>query len=94
MLMTVYVYCRIEVLDLSPTDYENPSEVLSRLKQVSSVPTYQEEFEKLSHRVDGLPEIFLIDCFIARLWDEIRLDVKVKQLKSLQDAIGIARLIE
>lgn len=55
---------------------------------------YQEVFEKLSHQVDGLPETFLIGCFIAGLQDEIRLDVKIKQPRTLIEAIGVARLIE
>lgn len=55
---------------------------------------YQEEFEKLSHQVDNLPKQFLVGCFIAGLRDEIRLDVKVKQAKTLSDTIGVARLIE
>jgi hypothetical protein len=45
------------------------------LKQTSTVAVYQEAFERLSHKVDGLPETFLIGCFIVGLWDEIRLDV-------------------
>jgi hypothetical protein len=40
--------------------------------------------------VDGLPENFLIGCFIAGLRDEIRLDVKIKQPHSLADTIGVA----
>ena len=67
------------LLRFGPTDYEDPSEALTRLKQVSSVVAYQEEFEKLSHWVDSLPETFLIGCFVAGLRNEIRLDVKVKQ---------------
>lgn len=55
---------------------------------------YQEAFEKLSHRVDAVPERFLIGCFIAGLRDEIRIDVKIKQPGTLVDAIGVARLIE
>ena len=62
-------------LRFSPTEYEDPSEALTRLKQTSTVAVYQEAFERLSHRVDGLPETFLIGCFIVGLWDEIRLDV-------------------
>ncbi|KAL5810297.1 hypothetical protein ACOSQ4_026865 [Xanthoceras sorbifolium] len=76
------------------TDYEDPSKALTRLKQTSSVSVYQEEFEKLSHRVDELPEKFLISCFVAGLKDEIRLDVKIKQPRSLADPIGVARLVE
>ncbi|KAL6313963.1 hypothetical protein AAG906_011693 [Vitis piasezkii] len=58
------------------------------------VAAYHETFEKLSHQVDGLPEAFLVGCFITGLRDDIRLDVKIKQPKVLAYAIGVARLIE
>ena len=77
-----------------PTDYEDPAEALTRLRQTTAVAAYQEAFERLSHRVDGLPETFLIGCFIAGLRDDIRLDVKIKQPRTLADAIGVARLVE
>ncbi|KAL5555249.1 hypothetical protein UlMin_037485 [Ulmus minor] len=81
-------------LRFGPTDYEDPTEALTRLKQTTTIAAYQEAFEKLSHRVDGLPENFLIGCFIAGLRDEIRIDVKIKQPRTLADTIGVARLIE
>jgi len=37
---------------------------------------------------------FLIGCFIAGLRDEIRLDIKIKQPRTLANTIGVARLIE
>ncbi|KAL5753596.1 hypothetical protein ACOSP7_021816 [Xanthoceras sorbifolium] len=72
------------------TDYKDPSEALIRFKQTTTVSTYEEEFEKLSYRVDELPENFLIWCFVIGLNDNIRLDVKIKQPRSLADAIGVA----
>ncbi|KAL5556185.1 hypothetical protein UlMin_038421, partial [Ulmus minor] len=81
-------------LRFGPTDYEDPSEALTRLKQTTTIAAYQEAFEKLSHRVDGLPENFLIGFFIAGLRDEIRIDIKIKQPRTLADTIGMARLIE
>ncbi|KAL5704564.1 hypothetical protein ACHQM5_022972 [Ranunculus cassubicifolius] len=77
-----------------PTDYDDPSEALTRLKQTSTVDVYQHEFERLSQLVDNLPEPYLIGCFIAGLKDEIRLDLKIKKPRSLSEAIGVARLIE
>ncbi|KAH9648047.1 retrotrans gag domain-containing protein [Citrus sinensis] len=71
-----------------PTDYEDPSEALTRLKQTSTLEAYQEAFEKLSHCIDGLPENFLVGCCIAGLKDEIGLDVKIKQPRTLTDATG------
>ncbi|KAL5787156.1 hypothetical protein ACOSP7_004105 [Xanthoceras sorbifolium] len=65
-----------------PTDYDDPSEALSRLKQTTTVNAYQEAFEKLSHRVDNLPENFLVG------------NVRVKQPKTLSETINVAHLIE
>ena len=44
--------------------------------------------------MDGLHKLFLKGCSIAGLWEEIRLDVKIKQPRSLAEAIGVARLVE
>jgi hypothetical protein len=76
------------------TDYEDPLEALTRLKQTTTIAAYQEAFERLSHRVDNLLEKFLIGCFIVGLRDDIRIDVKIKQPVTLADTIGVARLIE
>jgi hypothetical protein len=77
-----------------PIDYEDPLEALSRLKQTTTVNAYQEAFEKLSYKVDDLLETFLVGCFIAGLKDEIHLDVRVKQPKTLSESISVAHLIE
>ncbi|RVW26324.1 Transposon Tf2-12 polyprotein [Vitis vinifera] len=73
-------------LRFGPTDYKDPSEALTRLKQTTSVAAYQEAFERLSYQVDGLPESFLIGCFIAGLRDEIRIDRKPNQQTRFQPA--------
>nr|GEZ49022.1 hypothetical protein [Tanacetum cinerariifolium] len=77
-----------------PTEYEDPSEALHRLKQSTTVVIYQETFERLSNRVEGLPESFLVCCFIGGLKDEIRLEVKLKKPRRLVKAMGMARLVE
>ncbi|KAJ0042456.1 hypothetical protein Pint_17421 [Pistacia integerrima] len=51
-------------LRFGPIDYKDPSKALTRLKQTTTVAAYQEAFEKLSYRVDGLPENFLIGCLL------------------------------
>ncbi|XP_057481136.1 uncharacterized protein LOC130768158 [Actinidia eriantha] len=87
-------FTKAVLLRFGPTEFEDPSEALSRLKQTTTIAAYQEAFERLSHRVDKLPETFLIGCFIAGLKDDIRLDVKIKQPRTLADTIGVARLVE
>nr|GEV27144.1 transposon Ty3-G Gag-Pol polyprotein [Tanacetum cinerariifolium] len=42
--------------------------------------------------VDGLPEEFLMACYIGGLKDEVRLEVKMKKPRSLIDAMGLARM--
>ncbi|KAJ0744829.1 putative nucleotidyltransferase, Ribonuclease H [Helianthus annuus] len=77
-----------------PTDYEDPTEALPRLRHTTTVAAYQEAFEQLSHRIDGLPESFLIGCFIAGLKDEVRYDVKLKKPRTLVETFGYARTVE
>ncbi|KAJ0548167.1 putative retrotransposon gag domain-containing protein [Helianthus annuus] len=77
-----------------PTDFDNPSESLSLLKQSSTVAAYTESFEQISNRIDGLSEFYLIVCYVAGLKDEIRFEVKLKKHRNLPEAIGLARLIE
>ncbi|KAH7513106.1 hypothetical protein FEM48_Zijuj12G0161300 [Ziziphus jujuba var. spinosa] len=78
------------LLRFGPTEFEDHSEALAHLRQTSIVAAYQENFKKLSHHIDGLPESFLIGCFIAGLQD----NVKIKHPPTLTEAIGVARLIE
>ncbi|KAJ0077271.1 hypothetical protein Patl1_35304 [Pistacia atlantica] len=42
-------------LRFGPTDYEDPLEALTRLKQTTTVAAYQEAFEKLSHQLQRKP---------------------------------------
>ena len=72
-------FTRAVHLRFEPTYYEDPSKDLTRLRQTYTVAAYQEAFEKLSHRIDGLPEEFLVGCFTSGLRDGVCLDVKIKQ---------------
>lgn len=77
-----------------PTDYDDPSESLHRLKHITTVAAYIEAFERLSHRIDNLPESFLLGCFVGGLKEEIRLEVKLKKPRTMTDAMGLSRLVE
>nr|DAD29235.1 TPA_asm: hypothetical protein HUJ06_030703 [Nelumbo nucifera] len=49
---------------------------LSKLTQTTTVSDYQEEFQRLSSRVTGLSESYLMGCFIAGLKPEVRVGVE------------------
>lgn len=44
--------------------YEDPTRLLCKLHQRSSVSEYLSEFESLANRVVGLPATFVLSCFI------------------------------
>ena len=78
----------------SPSGYEDVQGMLSKLTQSSSVAQYQSEFEMLSNRIQGLPDSFLISCFISGLKPALRRDVQISRPKSMMDAIWLARMYE
>ncbi|XP_077232454.1 uncharacterized protein LOC143869781 [Tasmannia lanceolata] len=77
-----------------PTAYEDSMGELKKLSQTSSVKQYQEKFEELVNRTNGLPEKFFVSCFISGLRDEIEAGVRMFKLTTINEAIGLARLQE
>lgn len=80
---------KVVLLHFGPIQYEDPLESLTHLRQTTNMVAYQEAFERLSHQVDSLLEIFLIGCFVIGLRDDIRIDVKIKHPYILENAIGV-----
>jgi len=74
--------------------YEDPTRLLCKLQQRSSVSEYLSEFESLANRVVGLPATFVLSCFISGLNPSIRREVQVRQPVSLAQAVAYARLQE
>ncbi|KAF8369296.1 hypothetical protein HHK36_032691 [Tetracentron sinense] len=77
-----------------PSQYEDPTALLSKLWQTTSVKQYQTLFEELANRTKGLNEPFMISCFICGLKDEIGLSIQMLRPSTLPDAIGLARMQE
>ncbi|XP_040988925.1 uncharacterized protein LOC121236540 [Juglans microcarpa x Juglans regia] len=76
------------------TDYDDPMEALTRLKQVSSVAIYKAQFETLSNRLKGLPEKHKLSCFMSGLKDEVRLPVRMLNPINLNAAFGLTKIQE
>ena len=55
---------------------------------------YQEEFENLSNKVDGLSESFLLSCFISGLKPNIQHEVASFQPTCLTRAMALAKVQE
>jgi len=78
----------------SSSTYEDPTGMLCKLTQQSSVTEYLPEFEALANRVIGLPAPFVLSCFISRLSPTIRREVQVMQPQSLTQTVFFARFHE
>lgn len=50
-----------------PSGYDEPTGLLAKLRQTSSVQEYQEQFKNLANRTEGLNELFMVSCFVAGL---------------------------
>jgi hypothetical protein len=70
--------------------YYDPMESLTRLKQVSSVEEYKENFEDISYRLRGISDHNKLSCFLSGLKDEIRLPVCMFNPPNLLAAYGLA----
>ena len=62
-------------------------------KQLGSVQTYLEKFEELMNKV-FLSEEYTISCYIGGLKAELQYTVRMFAPRSLQQAIGLAKLQE
>lgn len=81
-------------LRFGPPTFSNHQAALFKLKQTGTVMDYQQQFESLSNRVEGLPPTALLNCFISGLKMDIQREIAVLQPKSLPQAIGMAKLLE
>ena len=76
------------------TTYDDPMEVLTRLRQTTTVALYKAEFEAISNRIKGLSPMHKLSCFLSGLKDEIRLPVRMLSPQSLNAAFGLAKIQE
>ena len=76
------------------SQYEDPTGILSKLTQTGTVTAYLSQFETLANRTIGLPNSFLLSCFISGLIPEIRREVQVSQPLTLTHVAALAHLYE
>lgn len=71
------------LIRFGPYELEEYQGQLAKLVQTWYVVEYQEQFEDLSNKVDGLTESFLLSCFISGLKHAIQHEVASFQPKTL-----------
>ncbi|RWR84947.1 Ty3/gypsy retrotransposon protein [Cinnamomum micranthum f. kanehirae] len=77
-----------------PSKSEDFAGKLSKLRQNSTVLEYQREFQRLSNRVKGLSESYLVSLYLSGLRDDVRIGVQKLEPTNLPDVFSLARLQE
>ena len=74
------------------SSYDEPREALISIKQTLTLELYTTQFEKLSNRVRGLSDSYMLSCFLGRLKEEIRMGVRMLNPQNLVVAYWLKRM--
>ena len=74
--------------------YDDPMELLTKLKQTHTIAAYKSQFESTSNRVRDLFDMHKLSCFMSGMKDEIRLAVKMQGPRNLGEAYALAKIQE
>ena len=86
-------FVRTIQLRFGPTSYDDPVELLTKLKHINSVE-YIDQFESLSNRIRNLSDMHKLSCFMSGLKDEVRLAIKMQGPRTLGEAYALAKIQE
>uniref|UniRef100_A0A2N9I8T7 Ty3 transposon capsid-like protein domain-containing protein n=1 Tax=Fagus sylvatica TaxID=28930 RepID=A0A2N9I8T7_FAGSY len=87
-------FARAIQLRFGPPSYDDPIELLIKLKHVNSIEEYKGLFESLSNRIRNLSSMHKLSCFMSGLKDEVRLAIKMQGPRTLGEAYALAKIQE
>jgi hypothetical protein len=87
-------FARAIQLRFGPPSYDDPMELLIKLKHVNSIEEYKGLFESLSNRIRNLSSMHKLNCFMSGLKDEVRLAIKMQGSRTLGEAYALAKIQE
>ena len=87
-------FARAIKLRFGPPTYDDPMELLIKLKHVNSIEEYKGLFESLSNRIRNLSSMHKLSCFMNGLKDEVRLAIKMQGPRTLGEAYALAKIQE
>lgn len=88
------VFVKFLLMIFGDSAYDDPMEVLQKLRQSGSVAEYKSQFEALSNRLRDVSDRTKLSCFSGGLKDEIRYPIKLLGPINLQQAFGMAKIQE
>lgn len=76
--------------EFGPSEFEDCTEALFKLRQTSTLKDYVSEFRRLANRAHDVGHVLLKSCFLGGLKRELIYDVKLLRPATVHDAISIA----
>lgn len=92
--MTWEEFCKSIKMEFGPSQFTDYMIDLKLLKQYVGVQDYNSQFQKLSKKVQGIPEPCLVSQYIGGLKEEIRFELQLANPKSLLTAMQLSKLHE
>jgi hypothetical protein len=87
-------FARAIQLRFRPPNYDDPMELLIKLKHVNSIEEYKGLFESFSNRIRNLSSMHKLSCFMSGLKDGVRLAIKMQGPRTLGEAYALAKIQE
>jgi hypothetical protein len=87
-------FVRAIQIRFGPASYDDPMELLTKLKQTHSIAAYKSQFELTSNRVRDLSDMHKLSYFMSGMKDEIKLAVKMQGPRNLGEAYVLAKIKE
>jgi hypothetical protein len=87
-------FARAIQLRFGPPSYDDPMELLIKLKHVNSIEEYKGLFKSLSNRIRNLSSMHKLNCLMSGLKDEVRLAIKMQGPRTLGEAYALAKIQE
>lgn len=77
-----------------PTEYDDFQAMLSKIIQKTSVRAYQEEFERISNRVEGWSDSAMKSVYLSGLRPDIQAEVRTLRPQTLEETFALALMVE
>uniref|UniRef100_A0A2N9H581 Reverse transcriptase/retrotransposon-derived protein RNase H-like domain-containing protein n=1 Tax=Fagus sylvatica TaxID=28930 RepID=A0A2N9H581_FAGSY len=81
-------------ITFGPASYDDPMELLTKLKQTHTIAAYKSQFESTSNSVRDLSDMHKLSCFMSGMKDEIKLAIKMQGPRNLGEAYALAKIQE
>ena len=87
-------FVRAVQVRFGPASYDDPMELLIKLKKTHTIAAYKNQFESTSKRIRDLYDMHKLSYFMSGLKDEISLAIKMQGPRNMCEAYALVKIQE